>query len=493
MAKYLDLSGLTSVWGKVASKFVRYDTAQSLTDAQKEQARENIKATSNRPNLFDNSWFLVNSRQVTSVTTNGYGLDRWYMYGANGTMSVSGHTITMSSGALLLQRMASDLKAKLNGQPITVSAMYSNGTIVSGSVTYNSAPSSNTNIFSDTVAAWMLTDGNFRFAASASATIQAVKLELGSFSTLVNDVMPDYGEELTRCIYSTADPNDTYANNGFGRSNENLIDNPWFNVNQREVSNTTVSAGLYYFDRWMAETTGAVWSGTATGASINNSGQSGFSAISQRILLDDYNAGDVYTLSIKFTTNGRIYYGTGALPTRTSSDQAAITVFTDYGELRLWVLNTGVTAYNLAVQMRVSAGLNVKIRAIKLEKGAVCTLANDTMPNYQQDLAKCQRYCIVITDLQPFANGYFIGSGTQAFLMVPTPVTMRAKPSVTITGSLYLRWLKANGTVGSVSTSSLGVSMVASNGVVVIATASGDATLPTTSYLSGTVVLSADL
>ena len=42
--------------------------------------------------------------------------------------------------------------------------------------------------------------------------IIAVKLELGSISTLDMDISPNYALELIKCSMSTADPNDTYAN-----------------------------------------------------------------------------------------------------------------------------------------------------------------------------------------------------------------------------------------------------------------------------------------
>ena len=71
--------------------------------------------------------------------------------------------------------------------------------------------------------------------------------------------------------------------------------------------------------------------------------------------------------------------------------------------------------------------------ATKLEEGSEQTLArkigdqwvlNDPPPNYQQELAKCQRY--YISQIGTLCNGYITGAEAQVF--VPTPVTMRANP-----------------------------------------------------------------
>jgi hypothetical protein len=84
----------------------------------------------------------------------------------------------------------------------------------------------------------------------------------------------------------------------------------------------------------------------------------------------------------------------------------------------------------------VKAGKSVTIKAVKLEFGSVSTLAMDTAPNYQQELAKCQRY--FYKTLQFDDNGMNI-SPNQCLAISATrlqgikfPVQMRAIPTVTV-------------------------------------------------------------
>ena len=72
---------------------------------------------------------------------------------------------------------------------------------------------------------------------------------------------------------------------------------------------------------------------------------------------------------------------------------------------------------------------NITIKAVKLELGTVSTLANETAPNYQQELAKCQSYFVRIgKKLGQFGqslNGYGLyASSARVMLlkrMVSTP------------------------------------------------------------------------
>ena len=50
--------------------------------------------------------------------------------------------------------------------------------------------------------------------SGTSISIKAIKLELGSVSTLAMDTAPNYATELAKCKASTADSSDTYANQG---------------------------------------------------------------------------------------------------------------------------------------------------------------------------------------------------------------------------------------------------------------------------------------
>ena len=206
-------SAATSVEGAV-----KYNTSQTLTDAQKAQARANIGApapytagdgisisgsviaTKVQPcnrNLLDNWYFgaPVNQRDVSgTISSAGYFLDRWKLVSGSVTISADGITLNGT--------MQQVLETAPVGT-VTASAMTQAGV---GEVvpTYDSA--------SKTVT--VTADGK---------KLVAVKLEIGPQQTLAHqedgvwvlNEIPDYGEELTKCmryLQVLAAPYDTSGN-----------------------------------------------------------------------------------------------------------------------------------------------------------------------------------------------------------------------------------------------------------------------------------------
>lgn len=206
-------SAATSVEGAI-----KYNAQQALTEEQKQQARENIGApapytagdgiaisgsviaTKVQPcnrNLLDNWYFgnPVNQRDVSgTISSAGYFLDRWKL--------VSGSVTINTDGITLNGTMQQVLETAPVG-PVTASALTQAGV---GEVvpTYNSATKTVT-------------------VTAAGKKLVAVKLELGSQQTLAHQVggawelneIPDYGEELTKCmryLQIIATPYDTSGN-----------------------------------------------------------------------------------------------------------------------------------------------------------------------------------------------------------------------------------------------------------------------------------------
>lgn len=191
-------SAATSVEGAV-----KYNAPQTLTDDQKAQARANIGApapytagegiaisgsviaTKVQPcnrNLLDNWYFAnpVNQRDVSgTISSAGYFLDRWKLVSGSVTISADGITLNGT--------MQQVLETAPVGT-VTASALTQAGV---GEVvpTYDSA--------SKTVT--VTADGK---------KLVAVKLELGSQQTLAHqengvwvlNELPDYGEELSKCM-----------------------------------------------------------------------------------------------------------------------------------------------------------------------------------------------------------------------------------------------------------------------------------------------------
>lgn len=183
---------------------VKYNAQQTLTEEQKEQARANIGApapytagdgiaisgsviaTKVQPcnrNLLDNWYFgnPVNQRDVSgTISSAGYFLDRWKL--------VSGSVTINTDGITLNGTMQQVLETAPVGT-VTASALTQAGV---GEVvpTYNSETKTVT-------------------VTAAGEKLVAVKLELGTEQTLAHqnssgawvlNEMPDYGEELTKCM-----------------------------------------------------------------------------------------------------------------------------------------------------------------------------------------------------------------------------------------------------------------------------------------------------
>lgn len=177
------------------------------TGKQVDDAVDYALANSNR-NLLDNPWWgsgeVVNQRQITAKpSSNGaYCIDRWTWNSGsdanNMSLGANGITFTRSASNIwFAQKMANP--SALVGKKITGSVMLSDGTIKSGSVVYASVGSTPTLYQDSAVQIYISSVGAFSLTIKTTQTIRAVKLELGSYSTLANDVPPDYGTELLKC------------------------------------------------------------------------------------------------------------------------------------------------------------------------------------------------------------------------------------------------------------------------------------------------------
>ena len=174
------------------------------------------KAFPCNPNLLDNWYFgnPVNQRGQTSYTGVGYTVDRWRING--GGLSVTSTGLQFDASYVLFQPL--DLPISLPNTIATVSFMLADGNVYSGLLSAGYAAVGPYSVAND--------NSNILYINKATANapnILAVKLELGSVQTLAHqengnwvlNEIPDYGEQLYRCITSTADTSDTYANRAF--------------------------------------------------------------------------------------------------------------------------------------------------------------------------------------------------------------------------------------------------------------------------------------
>lgn len=219
-------------------EFVSYGAPQSLTDAQKQQARDNInapapytagenisisgsviatKAFPFNPNLLDNWYFgnPVNQRGQTSYTGVGYGIDRWQILSSGLNLTISDGCITISntkqgSGGTISEKT----EVKNTGSPVVMSVLLKNGTLFVTSA----VPTTDATLVTlkeGLYAGFRVSENNclealfyFSGATVTQENIVATKLELGSQQTLAHqengvwvlNEIPKFGNQLAECL-----------------------------------------------------------------------------------------------------------------------------------------------------------------------------------------------------------------------------------------------------------------------------------------------------
>lgn len=237
---------------------VKYNTAQTLTDAQKQQARDNIgapapytagenisisgsvittKAFPCNPNILDNGNFQVWQRYpegtYTGVPDMTYIADRWMFKSSDGSVTntitkAGDYGIKNASGPNVRMYQLLENATQYNGRLLTLSVLKGNG-----SLSYHTGVASGWTETTDAFGVfapeliWLLTGD----------TWLAAKLELGSQQTLAHqengvwvlNEIPNYGEQLRRCqrylrpagynfIVSKNSAGNWYGSNTFGNS-----------------------------------------------------------------------------------------------------------------------------------------------------------------------------------------------------------------------------------------------------------------------------------
>jgi len=217
-------------------------------------------------------------------------------------------------------------------------------------------------------------------------------------------------------------------------SNPNLLDNPWFTVNQRGFTTSSTPALQYFADRWYVAynvSSAVVTHNADDSITLDNTPQlaSGVLFLGQRFE-GDYLCGKQATVSV-LLSNGRIITGTGVFTTKGANLTRFIIGRSDFG-----VYSEYPNAETLRLIIEVYKNQSITVKAVKIELGSVSTLAMDTVPNYQQELAKCQRYFTRFS----WSSGYpdiawGVETATNQFWgFITTPVPMRTKPSVSSNG-----------------------------------------------------------
>lgn len=204
---------------------VKYNTPQTLTDEQKQQARDNIGAPAPyNPNLLDNGNFQVWQRYpegtYTGVPNMTYIADRWMFQSSDGSVTntitkAGDYGIKNASGPNVRVYQRLENAAQYNGRLLTLSVLKGDG-----SLSYHTGVASGwtetTDIFGVFAPEliWLLTGD----------TWLAAKLELGSQQTLAHqengvwvlNEIPKFGDQLAECqrYYIEGDAIAVYSNGG---------------------------------------------------------------------------------------------------------------------------------------------------------------------------------------------------------------------------------------------------------------------------------------
>lgn len=220
-------------------------------------------------------------------------------------------------------------------------------------------------------------------------------------------------------------------------SNPNLLDNPFFTVNQRGQTSYSNGTG-YCLDRWKRFSALAVTINSDGSITVTNTG-SGDAYIGQvqeaDILIGGSGKRLTWSADIS-ATDGNSYMYAGYTD---SSDNYhgilnGINLPTSRGivsgSATLGAYSNITSFQNMA--FCIKANSSITIHSVKLETGNVSTLSLDAPPNYAEELLKCQRYCVALNPSKiPYS---MVGSGfaystTEIDFIIPVPVTMRVNPS----------------------------------------------------------------
>lgn len=210
--------GEANVGGRLAPAWLLNLTAEEL-DSLKSLWYSN-------PNLLDNWYFgnPVNQRGKTEYVSAGYTIDRWVVSESTLVVEDGYISVDLTNWKGILQYIEPNLFKKLAGKTLTASVMHNDGQLKS--VTFTPSQDwTKVDLWVGTemgtiIYRWSEGRPNFTYANTQIGDLLAFKLELGDQQTLAHqengvwvlNEIPDYTEELLKCMTSKADSADTYAN-----------------------------------------------------------------------------------------------------------------------------------------------------------------------------------------------------------------------------------------------------------------------------------------
>lgn len=229
-------------------------------------------------------------------------------------------------------------------------------------------------------------------------------------------------------------------------TNPNLLDNPWFTVNQRG-QNTYTNISGYCVDRWALYGDNAQLSKTDNGVEIVMSPNSSDNAFAQNC--DIGNELDGKSITFSMICNNVLDYNTITIPEKPISGWQLTDIITAQNGVTLKLARHSDGIFQIIIRPPKDGAIYT-FRAVKMEMGNISTLALDTAPNYATELLKCQRYFYRIQ--APADNDLVIGLGfassaSSGKFVLKTPANMRTTPTLAMTS--YISLVKASGISGA--------------------------------------------
>lgn len=230
--------------------------------------------------------------------------------------------------------------------------------------------------------------------------------------------------------FSTATFNNRISqiNTGFSYiSNPNLLDN-WYFVNPVNQRGQTSYTGVGYgIDRWKVLTDAATLTISNDGITLHRNGGDKwlFAEQMEPSIVTNF-MGKHFTVSV-LTTQGLVVLD---VPSAFTSE----TSVTDPTGVCVWLNTTGIALFG-------TINDSITPIAVKLELGSQQTLAHkdadgnwvlNEVPDYGEQLRRCQRYFLKIGDVSHYCS---LGNGLarnaqNVSITIPTPVTMRTVPGL---------------------------------------------------------------
>ncbi|HIR57125.1 MAG TPA: collagen-like protein [Candidatus Gallacutalibacter pullicola] len=247
-------------------------------------------------------------------------------------------------------------------------------------------------------------------------------------------------------------------------SNPNLLDNWYFvgggsqqgggqfPINQR--GQTSYTGEVYGIDRWRGGTNTKV-DITSSGIVLSTVPTPGSLSWVYKFERYDFFEKKAMTLSLLTTEHG-LEYRTFTVPNLTPGTywNSGVSPTDSVGNFMAEFNNEGVFQIRVG-QNNFTLGQTSTIIAMKFELGPVQTLAhqdaegnwvlNDPPPNFQQELAKCQRYQVVLRPYWKLLGYGYKNSFENAVINIPTPVPFRTCPTATISNISNMLLLKSDG------------------------------------------------